>query len=334
LQLLKLVDTIYTTVIKTFYNRFYYPYQSQVLPNTQLQAFNKRLQNSQRYKVYQSGNGIYQVEYPDTGIKYIVDLPKKTCEYTNFQEYKSLYIYRIAACKYASLDPFKKFSVYHKLRVYRDTYSRFLQPVSIQDLESDPNIHPPIIRKQRGRPKSKQIQKGADKRKPKTCSTYRKKARHDKQTCQGQPVQNGRRQQAWDREIHSSSDSVSPVQNRQRRRDFKIEDSLSDSPTSNVEVDDQFSVEMALYDRRMAQGFLAAQRIEAIKASELMDSIVEGRSTVDSDSELSTMSSSRFSGLDKDWWKEKAPAIGGIQASAATVTVVRTRSRSKQVHWE
>ena len=59
LQLLKLIDAIYTTVMKTFYDRFHRPHQSQVLPNAQLQAFNERLQNSRRYKVYQSGNGIY-----------------------------------------------------------------------------------------------------------------------------------------------------------------------------------------------------------------------------------------------------------------------------------
>ena len=55
------------------------------------------------------------------------------------------------------------------------------------------------------------------------------------------------------------------------------------------------------------------------------------------------MSSSGFLGLDEDWWKEKAlaigsieasTAIGGIEASTARVTVVGTRSKSKPVHWE
>ena len=36
LQPLKLVDTIYTIVMKTFYNRFHRPHQSQILPNAQL----------------------------------------------------------------------------------------------------------------------------------------------------------------------------------------------------------------------------------------------------------------------------------------------------------
>jgi hypothetical protein len=120
-----------------------------------------------------------------------VDLPEWTCECTNFQEYKSPCTHGIAACRYASLDPFKKFLAYHKLRVYRDTYSCFLQPISIQDLESNPNIHPPIIQKQRGRPKSKRIHKGAMKRRPKTYSTYGNKTRYDKSSCRAQPVDNG-----------------------------------------------------------------------------------------------------------------------------------------------
>jgi hypothetical protein len=63
-----------------------------------------------------------------------------------------------------------------------------------------------------------------------------------------------------------------------------------------------------------------------------------GSGTGDSDSELSTMSSSRYSGLEEDWWKEKAPEAAktpeNIGASKATVTVMRTRSRGKRVHWE
>ena len=145
LQPLKLVEAIYTIVMKTFHDRFHRPHQSQILPKAQLQAFNDQLQCSRRYHVYQSGNGLYQVEHPDTGVKHIVDLPRKTYECTNFQEYISLCAHGIAACRHASIDSFKKFSTYHKLRVYHDTYSWFLRPISIQDLESDPDIHPPII---------------------------------------------------------------------------------------------------------------------------------------------------------------------------------------------
>ena len=115
-------------------------------------------------------------------------------------------------------------------------------------------------------------------------------------------------------------------------------------------MDKQFQVEMALYDQRMSQAVLAAQRMEARIASEQMEGIVQapvvnrgivqapvvdektGYST--SDSELSTVSSSRFSGLEEDWWKEKTPGAARAAASGATVTIVRTRSKSKRVHWE
>ena len=45
--------------------------------------------------------------------------------------------------------------------------------------------------------------------------------------------------------------------------------------------------------------FKAHHCASVIIASELMDGNVEGGNTVDSDSELSTVSSSRFSGLDE-----------------------------------
>jgi hypothetical protein len=127
----------------------------------------------------------------------------------------------------------------------------------------------------------------------------------------------------------------------------------------------------------MSQAVLAAQRMEARIASEQMEGIVQapvvnwgivqapvvdentGYST--SDSELSTVSSSRFSGLDEDWWKEQTSSasrtLENVRApepleplepletletleapelsnSRATVTVMRTRSKDKRVHWE
>jgi hypothetical protein len=112
---------------------------------------------------------------------------------------------------------------------------------------------------------------------------------------------------------------------------------------------------MAQYNQVMSQGILAAQQIEAIIASEQMEDIVQAP-VVDqatgpdtSDSELSIVSSSRYSGLEENWWKEQVPSAsktlegtGAPEApealepsnSRATVTVMRTRSKGKQVHWE
>jgi hypothetical protein len=96
---------------------------------------------------------------------------------------------------------------------------------------------------------------------------------------------------------------------------------------------------MALYDKRVSQGILAVQQMEAVIAREQMEGIVltssgagasTGGGTGDSDSELSTVSSSRYSGLEEEWWKEKAPEAA--KTPGATVTVKRTRSKGKRVH--
>ena len=58
---------------------------------------------------------------------------------------------------------------------------------------------------------------------------------------------------------------------------------------------------MALYDQRFAKGVLAARWLEDLIASEQMEGVVlSGTSTSTSDSELSTVLSSRFSGLEED----------------------------------
>ena len=120
--------------------------------------------------------------------------------------------------------------------------------------------------------------------------------RHDKRTCRSQLVQNGRKQRAWD---------------------WEIDDSLLDSPIADAQVDEQFWAEMELYDTRFSWGLLAAQRMEAIKASEQMEGIVlsgsgpststgtststsTGNSDSDSNSELSIVSSNRYLGLEED----------------------------------
>jgi hypothetical protein len=118
---------------------------------------------------------------------------------------------------------------------------------------------------------------------------------------------------------------------------------------------------MALYDQRFSQSLLAIRKIEAIQANEPMpmEGIEIGRtnavgSIIDSDSKLSTVSSSRLSGLKEDWWKEKTGSSSSITATAmttaventetstatatatakATARVTRTRSKGKRVHWK
>jgi hypothetical protein len=186
------------------------------------------------------------------------------------------------------VDPFKKFRKYYKLKVYQETYSWFLQPVSIQDLESDLDIHPLIIKKQRDRPKTKRIRKGSWKRKPKQCSTC-KEYGHDKRSCRKQPVANEQRQQVRD-QADSLSDSSSS--------------STTNSSAIDGEINEQVDVELALYNQRIQRAQVAYQQMQEQIATELMpmEGIQATNQTInnENDSELSTVSSSRFSGLEED----------------------------------
>jgi hypothetical protein len=71
--------------MKTFYDWYHRTMKDPVLPDAVLKLFQEWYQWSRRYKVFQSGNSIYQVEMPDTGIKHIVDLERRQCDCTNFQ---------------------------------------------------------------------------------------------------------------------------------------------------------------------------------------------------------------------------------------------------------
>ena len=77
--------------------------------------------------------------------------------------------------------------------------------------------------------------------------------------------------------------------------------STTDSSLVNNKVKDQFDVKTALYNQRLSQGLLAIRKMEAIQANEPMpvEGIEIGRTTavgpiINSDSELSTVSSSRL----------------------------------------
>ena len=68
------MDSIWTTVIKTFYDRFQRPQKSTILADIPYIKFQERYKMSRRYRVFESGQGIYQVEIPDSGRKFIVNL--------------------------------------------------------------------------------------------------------------------------------------------------------------------------------------------------------------------------------------------------------------------
>jgi hypothetical protein len=199
--------------------------------------------------------------------------------------------------------------VFYKLRVYRDIYLLFLIPFSTENLSSSIYIHPPILRRQRGQPKSKRYCKGDHQRMYKKYGTCGEKG-HDKRTCRNQPVANGRRQQARDRAPLYLSDSSGDIQQNEITNEA---DSTDEDIQVQLEQDLQFRQEMHVFEQRLEQhdtwqSNLLAEAVERAAAARVasqnpIDSEVGEDGSGGESSGLSTISSSRFEGLDDDWWK-------------------------------
>ena len=124
-----------------------------MIADVPLSKFNDRLQSSRRYRVFESRDGIYQVQVPDTSVKYIVNLQKRRCYCTNFSEYESPCTHAIVACRHKAEDPYDLFYLYFTVSSYRKTYKHFLKPISIKNLSSAAGLLPPVFKKQCGRPR-------------------------------------------------------------------------------------------------------------------------------------------------------------------------------------
>src|ERR1700722_4927117 len=272
---LQLVDALYTLIIKCIYDRSNKQQQTATIADTPLSKFNNRLKSLKRFKVFESGNGIYQVQIPDSGIKYITNLRERTCECTYFQDDQSPCTHAIIACRYETEDPFEYFIPEYSVSAYRKTYKHFLHPVSIENLALDPRILPPVFAKQRGRPRTKRIRKGSWKKKPKLCSSCQDTG-HDKRTCRQALVLNGRRQRARDREPYDQEASDLDSTD--------LDSSVGDSEEVYGQVDEQFDIEMALYDARLAKAIVVSNR--------------QHQSTCDSNSELSILATGQFDSME------------------------------------
>jgi hypothetical protein len=170
LPVIQMIDAIYTLLMKTIYDRNKEPQESTELANIPLAKFNERLRSSRRFRVFESGNGIYSVQIPDTGVKYITNLRTRECGCTYFWDYCSPCTHAITALRYEVEDPYQHFARYYKVKALQKSYERFLIPFSIQDLKSTLGCLPPEYKKQPGRPRTKRIRKGASKRKLMACS--------------------------------------------------------------------------------------------------------------------------------------------------------------------
>ena len=158
---LQAIDKIYSLTMKMVYDRFHRTQKSPYLANTPIAKFQARVQTSRRYQVLPSGNNLFQVQVPDSGKKYVVNLQDKSCDCKDFYQYQSPCSHAIAAVKYDGKNPLDLFVSFYITETYRSTYRHPLPPISIEDLIIDDNIKPPTIRKQAGCPRTKRIRKGA-----------------------------------------------------------------------------------------------------------------------------------------------------------------------------
>ena len=187
--------------MKTIYNRYNRPQQSTELADVPLSKFKDRLKASHRYYIFESRNGIYQVQVPDSGSKFTVNLSEMTCTCHNFYEYSGPCAHAITACRFKAADPYTYFHFAYSVRSYRKTYYTPMKPISIEDLASDPDLHPPKLCKLRGRPKTKRVKKTAWNRQVRKCGNCRQPG-HNTKRCTNLPVaKNGREERASDWQV-------------------------------------------------------------------------------------------------------------------------------------
>jgi len=228
------------------------------------------LKTSQRYLVSPSSNGIYQVEIPDSDRKHIVNLAKKECNYGSFYEYQSPCTHGIAAAKYQAEDPLSFFYDSYSTGAYRKTYSHPLPPISIEDLAVDGNVKPPILRKQAGRPRTKRICKGAWQRTRTRCSNCLNWG-HNKRSCRGQPVSNGRRERArdWLAEVANRELEVNSDKEEGQETEIEDEDEDQDDEIEQEEEDQVVEEE----DSELSD--IGSDRFEDMMDSDVTYSVIE-----------------------------------------------------------
>ena len=174
------------------------------------------------------------------------------------------------------------------MQAYRNTYKHFLVPFSTKDLPSTLGILPLVYKRQRGRPKTKRIRKGAWKRKTTRCGNCHGTG-HNSQSCRHAPATNIRRERARDRESSITSKSETESNSSQEDQESLNSDDLQDI---------QFQAELERYDAIIARAWEIEnrRRQEELEDNELIGHDISGYS--ESDSELSMLGSSQFEGME------------------------------------
>jgi hypothetical protein len=119
------------------------------------------------------------------------------CDCKDFYEYQGPCTHAIAAIRRQGNDPLTLFLNQYTTDYFRRTYSHPVIPVSINDLQSDSLVLPPLTHKQTRRPRTKGHRKGQWARKQRRCGNCLDWG-HSRLTCRGQPVSSGRRERARD----------------------------------------------------------------------------------------------------------------------------------------
>jgi hypothetical protein len=157
---LQMMDAIYSMAMKMIYTRSNQKQKLDSLTDIPMAQFQDRIKVSRRFQVFPSSNTMAQVEDPESGQKWIIDLEERQCSCTDFYEYQSSCSHVIAATRFLGVDPITLFDKLYSTRVYQKTYRQPLIPISIENLVPDLGIQPQVIQKQAGRPKVKRIREG------------------------------------------------------------------------------------------------------------------------------------------------------------------------------
>ena len=155
---LRLLGSIWSSVMETFCERRERVQTSPDLTNQAKAGFEARYEKCRRYRAIPADESIVQV-IDDDGKDWIVDLERRSCTCLMFQEHGGPCTHAIMAARARRVDPYTLFSNAFTLSTYRYTYQASIHPVIVRDLEPGPGCLPPLISKKRGRPKTTRIRK-------------------------------------------------------------------------------------------------------------------------------------------------------------------------------
>ena len=147
------------------------------------------------------------------------------------------------------LDYFTWFDLWHTQK--KKTYSYTLTPVTIDDLECDKSIQPPLKVKKSGRPRKQRIRNSAREAKEQRCCGTCHKFGHYKNNCPNQPFEkHGKAQRARDNDIDEVDNEVSYDE----ESDFEppvnaLQDEVEESSDSGLSTpsDDNSDLSHSLY---------------------------------------------------------------------------------------